>query len=127
VRPDETLGVLPEGVMLNYLTRRASPTKYITWMPPELYFFGEANMLAALQAAPPDWVLVAPRDFKEYGLPPFGEGYGDAIARWITRNYEIEVEWRPEADGSDTWRLLRRTGRVGSSGPLPLTGRVREG
>jgi hypothetical protein len=109
VKPDHSLAVLPEGVMLNYLTRRSAPTKYITWMPPELYFFGEANMLAALQATPPDWVLLAPRDFKEYGLPPFGEGYADSIAEWIDGNYRIVSSWptSPE-DGSTTWRLLRR-------------------
>jgi hypothetical protein len=109
VEPDQTLAVLPEGVMLNYLTRRAAPTEYITWMPPELYFFGEANMLAALRAAPPDWVLLVPRDFKEYGLPPFGEGYADSIANWIDANYR-EVEWwfASSDDDSAKWRVFRR-------------------
>ena len=108
VKHDQTLAVLPEGVMLNYLTRRAAPTKYITWMPPELYFFGEVNMLAALKTAPPDWVLLAPRDFKEYGLPPFGEGYADSIANWIDANYRAVESWAgsPDDDSAE-WRLLR--------------------
>jgi hypothetical protein len=78
-------------------------------MPPELYFFGESKMLSALQSAPPDWVLIVPRDFKEYGLPPFGEGYADSIANWIDANYREVDSWvaSPEDDGA-TWRLLRR-------------------
>ena len=59
LKPGETLAVLPEGVMLNYLTRRNAPTRFITWMPPEVIFYGEANMLDALRTAPPAWVLLA--------------------------------------------------------------------
>ncbi len=117
VPADESLAVLPEGVMLNYLTRRRAPTKFITWMPPELYFFGEANMLAALAATPPDWVLLAPRGLKEYGVPQFGEGYADSIARWVDGHYREVAAWSGStvgaADGKQPWRLLRR------AGPLP--------
>src|SRR5262249_22217536 len=31
--PNDTLGVVPEGVMLNYLSRRVNPTPYINFMP----------------------------------------------------------------------------------------------
>ena len=41
--PDETLAVLPEGVMLNYLLRRRAPTPYINYMPPELRLYGEPS------------------------------------------------------------------------------------
>jgi hypothetical protein len=113
VAPTETLAVLPEGVMLNYLTRRAAPTKFITWMPPELYFFGEAKMLAALQVEPPDWVLLLPRDLEEYGVSPFGAGYADSIARWIDARYVAVTTWAnnsaPNARSQPTWRLMRRT------------------
>ena len=43
VRPDQTLLVMPEGVMINYLARRRNPTPYINFMPPELVMFGEAE------------------------------------------------------------------------------------
>lgn len=122
VAADQTLAVLPEGVMLNYLTRRPAPTKFITWMPPELYFFGEANMLAALTATPPDWVLLAPRGLKEYGVPPFGAGYADSLARWIDANYEQTAQWSGStvgaADAQQPWRLLRHR-----RGPLQRPGR----
>jgi len=105
VGPDQTLAVLPEGVMLNYLTRRPAPTRFITWMPPEVLFFGEAEMLAALAAAPPDWVLLAPRDLREYGVPQFGAGYADSIAQWIDAHYHPVAQWPTNAPAP--WRLLR--------------------
>lgn len=38
IRPTETLVVLPEGVMLNYLSRRSNPARFITFIPPILAF-----------------------------------------------------------------------------------------
>ncbi|NQT87245.1 glycosyltransferase family 39 protein, partial [bacterium] len=54
VGEDQTFVVFPEGVMLNFLTRRRSPTRYIKFVPPEMLMFGEAAMLEAFQANPPD-------------------------------------------------------------------------
>src|SRR5262249_221204 len=39
--PDETLAILPEGGMLNYLSRRPNPTPYIFFMPFDVNLFGE--------------------------------------------------------------------------------------
>jgi hypothetical protein len=46
VPPDGTLVAMPEGVMLNYLTRRASPTPYTTFMPTELAVYGEPAIVS---------------------------------------------------------------------------------
>ena len=91
VAPDETLAVFPEGVMLNYLTRRVNPTPYFNFMPPEVTMFGEANMLAAFRAHPPDWVAVVQRPTAEYGMLGFGEDYGRQLASWIAIQYERAV------------------------------------
>ena len=102
VAPGETLAVLPEGVMLNYLARRPSSTRYLTWMPPEVIHFGEEAMLADLAARPPDWIVVAPRRLEEYGQADFGAGYCEATAAWIEANYAPVEQW------AERWRLLRR-------------------
>ncbi len=85
--PDETFVVFPEGVMLNYLSRRSNPTKHISFMPAELALFGEDAMLAALEQKPPDQVLVVPRPLAEYGFKTFGKDYCMELSRWINRNY----------------------------------------
>jgi hypothetical protein len=89
-----TLAVMPEGVMLNYLTRRDSPLKVINLMPPELMTVGEDEVLRSLDAAPPEFVLLVQRDVREYGYPPFGADprYGERIVQWVRGRYrEVRV------------------------------------
>jgi hypothetical protein len=87
--PTSTLAVLPEGVMLNYLTRRDNPTPYAVFAF-EVWVFGENNMLAAYEKNPPDYIVLIQRDSSEYGVPYFGlqKGYGYDVMQWVRRNYE---------------------------------------
>jgi 4-amino-4-deoxy-L-arabinose transferase-like glycosyltransferase len=91
--PNDTLAVIPEGVMLNYLSRRVNPTPYLNFMPPELIMFGELNILAAFQAHPPDYVVVAHKQTEEYGLFYFGRDYGQKTHAWIMENYTQVKLW----------------------------------
>ena len=84
---DETFVVLPEGVMFNYLSRRQSPTKYISFMPAELAIFSEEPMLESLKENPPDYVLLLPRDLSEYGYEGFGKDYCLKLTDWLNTNY----------------------------------------
>ena len=83
----DTLAVLPEGVMLNYLARRENPTGHINFMPPELTIFGEEEILAAFRAAPPTLIALVHKDTREYGVGFFGQGYGTKLYGWVRRNY----------------------------------------
>jgi hypothetical protein len=87
MEPDDTLLVLPEGVMLNYLLRKQNPTPYISFMPPEVILFGEDPMLQSLRESPPDYVAVVHRLTTEYGLPYFGQHYGQEVLGWVRQNY----------------------------------------
>ena len=87
VKPDETFVVFPEGVMLNYLTRRRNPCPYINFMPPELIIFGEDRILNSLHKAPPDYVILVDKDTSEYGYRYFGKNYGIKLFSWIQENY----------------------------------------
>jgi hypothetical protein len=86
---NESLLVVPEGVMVNYLARRENPTPYINFMPPELILFGEDRILMSLRNCPPDYVLVVHKDTDEYGSRFFGRDYGEKIYRWVRAHYEI--------------------------------------
>ena len=89
VPDDATLVVLPEGIMLNYLSRRRSTVPYINFMPPELMAFGEPAIIAALQSSPPDYIVVAHKDAAEYGVGDFGSDprNGQQLMGWVNRNY----------------------------------------
>jgi hypothetical protein len=86
-RPDQTLLVLPEGVMINYLSRRVNPTPYFVFLPLELALFGEDQMLSSMQAHPADYVMLVHRDTSEYGVPFFGRDYGRKLYAWIMAHY----------------------------------------
>jgi len=109
--PDETLAVLPEGVMLNYLLRRENPTPFINFIPPEFLMFGEEAIVEAFASNPPDVVVLIKRNALEYGYPTIGEGYGEELMAWIRENYGlIETFHEPRLDPHDFARafVLRR-------------------
>jgi hypothetical protein len=85
-----TFIALPEGVMLNYLSRRANPTPYINFMAIEMLSFGEDAMLAGMQQRPPDFVLLVHKNTSEYGVGLFGTDprYGQKIMSWVNAEYE---------------------------------------
>ena len=89
LRDNETFAVLPEGVMLNYLLRRKTPSRYTNFMMPEIMAFGEGNILADLMRSPPDYVVVVNKDTAEFGVDFFGKDprYGTGIMTWVNRRY----------------------------------------
>jgi hypothetical protein len=84
-----TLLTMPEGVLLNYLSRRRNPTPYLNFLPPELLMFGEQRMIDALSAHPPDLLVWAPRSTAEYGYHGLGQGYGERLASWVNEHYTL--------------------------------------
>ncbi len=86
-RPDESLLVLPEGVMLNFLARRPTPTPHFSFNPFELHVYGEAEMLHALQASPPAAVVLVHQDTSEHGARFLGRDYGRDLLAWVRGAY----------------------------------------
>lgn len=85
--PDQTLAVLPEGAMLNYLARRPNPTPYTALLPTEVAFYGEGRILWTYRERAPDLVALVHRDTTEYGARFFGSDYAREIGAWLAANY----------------------------------------
>lgn len=85
---DERLVVIPQGSMLNFLSRRRG-ARHVSVMPPEQSAFGEARIVSDLSAAAPAFVLLVRSDVREYGVAPFGRDprFGASQMAWIERNY----------------------------------------
>lgn len=85
----ETFVVLPEGVMINYLTKRANPTPYTNFMMPEMLTYGEGAILDAFKSSAPDYFVLVHKNTLEYGVGFFGQDprYGKKIIDWINKNY----------------------------------------
>jgi hypothetical protein len=99
IPPRATLLVLPEGVMINYLSRRERPV---------LDAFEDENLyVKQLDRAPPDYVIWITRDLREHGIAQFGApgNPGEKILPWLRQNY-VAVASHPGRAKSAT--LLRR-------------------
>jgi hypothetical protein len=90
VPSDATLAVLPEGAMINYLSRHVNPTPCLVWVPPVMAVFGQTNMAAAFEENSPDYVLIIARNTSEFGVGYFGyyRGYGTELMQWIDDHYD---------------------------------------
>ena len=90
----QTLIVLPEGAMVNYLARRPSPLR-------DVYFYSfatmagrEAEIVEQLSRSPPTLVAVISRPLREYGISRYGQvaGEGKQILDWVYANYTPELK-----------------------------------
>jgi len=90
VPPDATVAVLPEGAIINYLSRRVNPTHQLAWVPPVMAVFGEASMNAAFEKDSPEYVVIIARSATEFGMGFFGYDprYGAALKHWIDNHYD---------------------------------------
>ena len=84
---DATLLVVPDGIMLNYLVRAETPTRYVNFMPPEVFAYGEERLLEAWRSSPPDFVALVDRNSAEFGYRYFGQDYGRELQAWIDAHY----------------------------------------
>jgi hypothetical protein len=113
--------VVPERVMLNYLSRRRTPTPFISFTPFDLIVWGEDVMVESLRASPPDAVLLVHRNTREYGEAFFGRDYAYRPSSWIHSRYRRvrrfgDVPLRPDAGfGAELW-LPRSTATKAQDG-----------
>jgi hypothetical protein len=89
--PDEDFIIMPEGVLVNYLSRRKNPTEFMTFLPTDMTIYGEDRLLSALQASKPDYIILISRDTIEYGVHYLGQGYGDSIYSFVRSGYSDVV------------------------------------
>ncbi|MES9956130.1 MAG: hypothetical protein ABW086_03685 [Sedimenticola sp.] len=106
----DTLAVLPEGVMINYLARMENPTPYINLMPPEVLMFGEQKIIDSFKRNPPDYMAVVHKVTSEYGYNYFGRDYAVGLGDWIGRNYQVLelIGNRPLVDNKYGILLLKK-------------------
>lgn len=92
--PDDQVLVLPEGVFINYLTRRATPLATTHFFAGALVDGREAQLVKLLRQAPPEWVVVVSRNLQEYGVERYGEkpGHGELLLRWVLADYQLAAE-----------------------------------
>jgi hypothetical protein len=79
-----TLLVLPEGAMINYLTRHASSIPLISFTPGEYAAFGEPYIINSLKKHPPDFIVIIQRPFFGFN---FGTDWGEKTVACVKEYY----------------------------------------
>jgi hypothetical protein len=102
-----TVIVLPEGTMINYLSRRQ--TVEPGWMRGD----HEIELLRQMRLKPPDAVVLISRNLSEFGMGRFGTpgNFGHDIWTWVSDNYVIAARLGGDplvADGPPGAIILRR-------------------
>lgn len=93
---EDTLVVFPEGVALNFLSRRDNPLYYYQFLPYDLARPGvEQDIIAELRQKKVDYIAVLQRSTAEYGYPVFGAHYARELADWIAANYRVTQFFGP--------------------------------
>ncbi|HUL71676.1 MAG TPA: glycosyltransferase family 39 protein [Vicinamibacterales bacterium] len=89
--PTATIAALPEGITFNYLSRRPTTLPEINFMMTEAIVFGEAPILEAFHARPPDYVMLVDKDTSEFGVGAFGSdpSFGRRIMDWVAQHYDV--------------------------------------
>jgi hypothetical protein len=76
-----TVCVVPEGAMINYLSRRTNPV---------IAARDEEETVELMRRTPPDYVIFAPRNLVELGITRYGApgGPGHILLPWLQANYD---------------------------------------
>jgi hypothetical protein len=106
--PRGSLLVLPDGLSINFLSRRVSVMPSVgTGGPDEL-------RMEALQRSPPDYVVLISLNVAEHGIQHYGQrgNPGYVLLRWVNQNYVPVTSWGDPFSGTNLKgaRILRRKG-----------------
>jgi 4-amino-4-deoxy-L-arabinose transferase-like glycosyltransferase len=102
----QTLAAVPEGAMINYLSRRVNPTGEPILLPGEVTMFGEARILDRFRQHPPDWIAEVRSNVAPFGYTGFGIDYAQSLAAFIKENYD-PVELGESRDQQSNLRLMK--------------------
>jgi hypothetical protein len=89
--PGQTLLVLPEGEMINYLARMPDTVAPFFFYSASTRGGREQGIVDALSRTPPDWIVIVSRDLREYGIERYGSapGQGKLILDWAQQHYRL--------------------------------------
>jgi hypothetical protein len=86
----DTLAVFPEGILINFLSKRENPLYYYQYLPLDLVRESvEDGIIKDMKNKKIDYVVINQRNTSEYGYIAFGYDYGKKISNYIINNYDF--------------------------------------
>ena len=100
-KKEDTILVLPEGAMINFLAERKSNDKYYYLIPPNIEVFGESAIAEDLENNLPDYIVLQSMSYTNFDETYFCESFGRQICELLPKYYE-----NPIVFGDDFWFAL---------------------
>lgn len=114
--PEEArFAAVPGSIMLNYMTRRESPLKYIYLDPGAFQLIGDYKIYADLQRIRPPYIVLGEQKFSQQGRTHFGKDFGKHILQWIHENYFVIQQYGAEPFVTEDFgiQILKRKPSLG--------------
>jgi hypothetical protein len=86
----ETIGVMPEGSDLAFLTGRRIDQRHQVMIPDFMSEQDELNAIAALERDGVRYIFVPNRAMREFGKTEFGTDFYQKLGVWINANFALE-------------------------------------
>lgn len=85
----KSIATFPTGALLNYMVKRASSIRSVSFNPVIFKQIGEPAVLRSLKANPPDYIVILFHDYLEFEYRYFGLDFGIGIYEWTQNNYAL--------------------------------------
>jgi hypothetical protein len=89
LHPGERTLVLPESNAVEALFELRSASPHLYHLPGWLDARAESMLLRRFERDPPEVVVLFVRSTWEFGVKPFGRGFGKRLAAWLIQNYRV--------------------------------------
>ena len=101
---DDTVAVYPEGLGINFISKRKSDSKFYSLIPLYTEVFGEDIITKRLEYIKPKYIIINDFDTSAYYYKKFGGDYCINVMNWIKQNYTLEKSFK-NSHKFDIYRL----------------------
>lgn len=87
LKPNDSILVIPEGIMINFLTSHPTKTIYYSTMTPYIETFGEDKIVNDIKKERPEYIVINNRISPEYNHKYICTDYGFQICKYVKTSY----------------------------------------
>lgn len=86
----DSIVILPEGAMINFLTQRPTDNYYTSLIPLYVETFGESDIINHFKATKPEYIIFNNWDTSEYYFKYICQDYAVSFCNYVAKNYNEE-------------------------------------
>lgn len=87
LKPNDSILIIPEGIMVNFLTSHPTKTIYYSTMTPYIETFGEDKIIKDIEKEHPEYIVINNRLSPEYNYKYICTDYGFQICKYVETSY----------------------------------------